>query len=206
MFLKKIDEDLAEVLQRNNFEKANRLQKKIIGRIKSGTDALCVAPKGAGKTSTLIIALIQILKRAVDDVPRALVIVPDTDTAIEVAEQFKVLCKHTDLRVNLVSKLDKFEAMRDKVYLGSDIVIGIPSRLDELYKMNGINLTGLKYFILDDASEYMKFLSMSQVHRLSESAFKAQHILFTEQINEGIERFKDKRMQVSEIDDYTTIE
>lgn len=205
MFLKKIDADFNEVLEHHGIEKAYPLQKKTIGRIKSGNDVVCVAPKNSGKTMAIVAATVQVLKHAVDDVPRALIIVNDTDTALELAETFEAFTKHTDLRINLVTKKGKFEDVRDKVYFGSDVVIGIPSRLDELYKFNGINLTALKLFIMDDADEFMKFQALSQVYRLSESVHKAQHILFTEKINEGIERFIEKRMQIVEIDDYTDV-
>lgn len=203
MFIKKLDEHLASAIADAGYETPTILEKKCISKIKSGADLVCIAPENSGRTTTIVISVIQKLKAALNDVPRALIFVRDEEQAQLMKEQFKLLLgKNCDLRVFTAHEKRKIEDIKDYIYAGSDVVIGTSKRLGLLYSSNGINLNDLKMFIIDDADLIMRHEILSQVDRLSDVVTKTQHILFASRVTERIERFAEKFMNVSEIDTF----
>ena len=77
---------------------------------------------------------------------------------------------------------------RNDIFDGTEIIIGTPRRLQELYIQNGYNVSKLKLFILDDAIEIFKGGYKTQVSRIAESLPKCQHILASQS-------FSDKRIE-----------
>ncbi len=199
MFLKKITEELSMALADAGFEMPRTLQKKCISQIKSGADIVCLAPTNAGKTSTILIGVTQQLKKAVDDVPRALIIGTDNGAAEAMKEQFDIIAKNTDLRVMPVYERSNIQKEKDKVYLGSDVVIGTAKRIGELYSNNALNLTGLKMFITDDAELVIRNTQIAQMHRFGDSLEKTQQIMLAGKMTEAMERYIDKFVNVHSI-------
>jgi superfamily II DNA/RNA helicase len=194
MFLKKLNEGLASAISDAGYETPTELQKKSISKIKGGGDVVCIGPENSGKTSALVIALIQKLNAALDDVPRALIVVPDKEAADAMKEKFDLLGKNTDLRVFCVYSKLNLNKLKDSIYLGSDVVIGTIKTLSELYSNNGLNLTALKYFVIDDAELSLRNEVISQVDRLSDSIPKSQYIVFAKKMIDRIERLADRDM------------
>ena len=77
MFTEKLDVQLLESLEENGLTESTELQHVCIPKIKSGRDLVCVANEGTGKTTTIIVSVLQKLKASFDDNPRAIIIVPD---------------------------------------------------------------------------------------------------------------------------------
>ena len=96
MINEKLDIGLVNVLKENGFTESTELEKICIPRIKSGHDLLCVAPKGSGKTSTIIVSVLQKLKASLNDVPRALIIVPNKECGAEMKAEFDRLGRQID--------------------------------------------------------------------------------------------------------------
>jgi len=199
MFLKKLDEQLTIALEQEGFEKPTPIQKQSIGKMKSGRDCLFIAPEKSGKTSAIVITLIQKLKEAFEDVPRALIVVEDRAKAEALKEQFDILAEHTDLRVFAVFQGENILKQRDRVYAGCDVLIGPAKFLNELYSNSGMNLNRLKMYIIDDAQAVFKHEITSQIDRLTTSIPESQRIVFTTEMNVRIQDYVDYYMLAPEI-------
>ncbi|RZT97470.1 RAD3-like DEAD/DEAH box helicase [Ancylomarina subtilis] len=199
MFLKKLDEQLTIALEQEGFEKPTPIQKQSIGKMKSGRDCLFIAPEKSGKTSAIVITLIQKLKEAFEDVPRALIVVEDRAKAEALKEQFDILAEHTDLRVFAVFQGENILKQRDRVYAGCDVLIGPAKFLNELYSSSGMNLNRLKMYIIDDAQAVFKHEITSQIDRLTTSIPESQRIVFTTEMNVRIQDYVDYYMLAPEI-------
>jgi len=199
MFLKKLDEQLTIALEQEGFEKPTPIQKKTIGKMKSGRDCLFIAPEQSGKTTAIVITVIQQLKEALEDVPRALIVVEDRAKAEAMKEQFDLLAEHTDLRVFAVFQGEHMLKQRDRVYAGCDVLIGPAKFLNELYSNSGMNLNGLKMYIVDDGYAVFKHEITSQIDRLTTSTPDAQRIVFTTEMNVRINDYLEYYMIAPEI-------
>lgn len=199
MINEKLDTQLLEVLKENGFAESTKLEQICIPRIKSGHDLLCIAGKGSGKTITIVVSVLQKLKKSLNDVPRAVIIVPNKERAAEMKTEFERLGQYTDLRVNTACEDEKIDDQKDKIYMGSDVVIGTARRLNLIYSMYALNLSGVKIFALDDAESVIKSINYLQIDRLSESMPKAQKIVFAHELTEWLERFSREFMNTQEV-------
>ena len=199
MVNEKLDVRLLEVLKENDFIKSTKLEQICIPRIKSGHDLLCIAGKGTGKTITLVVSALQRLKNSLNDVPRAVIIVPNKDKAAEMKTEFELLGTYTDLRINTACENEKIDIQKDRIYMGSDVVIGTAKRLNLIYSLYALNLSEVKIFAIDDAESVIKSINYLQIDRLSESMPKAQKILFANELTEWIDRFSKEFMNIQEV-------
>lgn len=199
MIKEKLDSQLVEVLKEKGFAESTELEKICIPRIKSGHDLLCIAGKGTGKTSTIIVSVLQRLKSSLEDVPRAIIVVPNKDRAEEMKAEFDRLGEYTDLRVNLACDNEKIDIQKDRIYMGSDVVIGTAKRLNLIYSLYALNLSSVKIFAIDDAESVIKSINYLQIDRLSESMPKAQKILFANTMTEWLERVSKHFMNNQEV-------
>lgn len=199
MINEKLEAQLIESLKENGFAESTELQRICIPKIKSGRDLLCIAGEKSGKTSALIASVLHRLKASLDDNPRAVILVPDVDRANAMKAEFDRLGGYTDLRVYTACDDEKIDDQKDKIYMGSDVVIGTPKRLNKIYSLYALNLGVVKIFAIDDADLVIRSLNYPQIDRLSESLPKAQRIVFAGQQTEWIDRFANEFMNIQEV-------
>jgi len=199
MINEKLDIQLIESLKENGFTASTELEQVCIPKIKSGRDLLCMGAKGSGKTTTIVVSVLQRLKASLDDNPRAVIVVADKDRALAMKNEFDRLGEYTDLRVHTACEDEKINDQKDKIYMGSDVVIGTAKRLNQIYSLYALNLGVVKIFAIDDAELVIKSTNYPQIDRLSESLPKAQRLVFAQDLTEWIERYAQEFMNVQEI-------
>jgi len=194
MKLKKINEKLQEALIELGLTEANDLQQETFSTLKSGADCIVISPKGTGKSTTIVLNVIQQLVCEGEESPRALIIVEDKAKVLAMEELFEQLGSKTDLRVYGIH--DKGDMEYDKNYIstGIDVLIGTPNRLGDMFTTAGYNVNRLKMFILDDADAILKLRHETKIMRISNSITRTQRLIFSEQLTERIEILAEKML------------
>jgi len=198
MSFKKIIEPLKDNLQQNGITEPNPLQTKILSKIKGGNNLFIIAPKNSGKTTSIVISVINKLKEAFEDAPRALIFVKDKEEALNLAEIFNTYKRGTDLRVYCAYEEHNLELQREELYLGTDIVIATPKRLNRIFYLNGINLNKLQMCIVEDAEFLFRNNNFAEVTRTPESIGRCQYLVFSDKFDDRFERWEDSFMHLSE--------
>lgn len=195
MSFKKLVEPLKNALVHNGFVEPLPFQKKILSKIKGGTSMFAVAPSNSGKTTSLVLSVIQKLNaEAFEDAPRALIIVKDKQAALALEELFKKFIRETDLRVYCAYEEGNIDMQIGDIYVGTDIVIATPKRLSKLFFLNGINLNKLQLFVVDDADFLPGTNGFVEVSRIPVSLSKCQYLIFAEKLDNRFERWQDSFM------------
>lgn len=194
MKLKKINEKLQDALIENGLTEANVLQQETFSTIKSGADCIVLSPAGSGKSTTIVLNVIQQLAGQTEESPRALIFVEDKAKVLEMEALFEKYGKYTNLEVYGVH--DKGDMDYDKNYIstGIDVLIGTPNKLSDMFTTAGYNVNRLKMFIIDDADPILKLRHETKIMRISNSISKTQRIIFAETLTERIEILADKMM------------
>ncbi len=194
MKLKKINENLKQVLIENDLTEANEMQQETFSTLKSGADCIIIAPKGSGKSTTIVINVIQKLSGTSEESPRALIFVEDKIQVLEMVALFEKYGKNSGLEVYGVH--DKGDMDYDKNYIstGIDVLIGTPTKLSDMFSSAGYNVNRLRMFILDDADPILKLRHETKIMRISNSIAKTQRIIFTDVLTERIEILADKML------------
>lgn len=194
MQLKKINPNLQNALIENELVAANEMQLETFSTIKSGADVVIQSPSGSGKTTTIVLNVIQRMEKTKDESTRALIIVETKEKVIEMEELFLKLGNYTDLSIFGSHDKGDFDYDKNIISLGLDILIGTPTRINALFASAGFNMNTIKMFVVDDADVLFRNRMDSIIMRLSASVEKTQRIFFCNEITERVEVLADKIM------------
>ena len=151
----KLSKFLYKGLVEAGFEDATEIQEKAIPKILSGQDLLAIAPTGTGKTLSYLLPILRELGHAKGVKPRALILVPTKELAVQINQVIETLTTYVNIRSMAAygggSKQDQVFQLDQ----GVDIVVGTAGRLQELLAIRSFNATQIKYFILDEADTMM---------------------------------------------------
>lgn len=192
MPFKKLNVSIKESLKVLEIETPTPFQQKVISKIKSGVNLYGIAPSESGKTTTIIINTLQKLDcKPVGDAPRALIIVENKKEAHELHEKFIEFTKYTGLRVYMGYEELHVDIQKSEIYMGVDILISTPKNLQKLFLLNGVSLSQLKIFFVDDADFLIQPREINPILVTSESIKKCQYVIFAQKLNPRLEKFKN---------------
>nr|WP_294779848.1 DEAD/DEAH box helicase [uncultured Flavobacterium sp.] len=194
MKLKKINEKLQDGLIENGLTEANALQMETFSTIKSGADCIILSPEGSGKTTTIVLNVIQQLAGQTEESPRALIIVEDKAKVLEMVDLFNKYGKYTNLEVYGVNEKGDMDYDKNYISTGIDVLIGTPTKLNDMFSTAGYNVNRLKMLILDDADPILRLRHETKIMRISGSIAKTQRLIFAETLTERIEILADKML------------
>ncbi|MBF6609096.1 MAG: DEAD/DEAH box helicase [Flavobacterium sp.] len=194
MELKKIDANLRKGLIEAGLTHANELQEQTFATIKSGADCVIASGSGSGKSTTIVINVIQKLAKAAGESTRALILAEDKEKVVEMKGLFDLYGDFTDLRVLGVHEKGDIDFDKNVISLGLDVLIGTPTRINAMFASAGFNMNTVKMFIVDDADVLFRSRMDAVVQRLSNSVEKTQRIFFTTVITERVEALADRIM------------
>ena len=192
MFKEKLHKKLAANLLEAGFESPKELQAKCLSKINGGFDLIGIGPLNCGKSTLITISAIQKLQRAIEDVPKVLILVADKEKALAMKDQFNLFSKDTDLRTNCVFEEGNIDLQSIEIYEGTDILIGTAKRVLDIYFTRSLNLNKIKLFVIDDAEVNIKNSWQGQIDRLALSLPKCQHLVFTNELTPKIEKMIEK--------------
>lgn len=157
---------IQKALQDEGYSKPTPIQAKSIPYLLEGKDLLGCAQTGTGKTAAFAIPILQRVYNEQKNSrgPRtikAVVLAPTRELAIQIEESFTAYSQYMDIKSLVifggVSQNSQTRALRE----GVDILIATPGRMLDLYSQKFINLSKVKYFVLDEADS---MLDMGMIH------------------------------------------
>ena len=194
MNLKKINLNLQKALIENGLTEANEMQQETFSTIKSGADAVIQSAGGTGKTTTIVLNVIQKLEKTFDESTRALILVESKEKVLEMEELFLKYGTYTDLSILGVHDKGDIDYDKNVVSMGLDILIGTPNKINAMFSSAGFNSNTIKLMIVDDADVLFRSRMDAVVLRLSNSIEKTQRLFFCSQMTERVESLADKIM------------
>ncbi len=114
------------------------------------------AQTGTGKTAAFLIATFQKLLASTPDPeqkkqPRAFMLAPTRELAIQIANDAKLLGKHTGFKIGLAYGGTDYEKQRRTIEDGIDVLIGTPGRIIDYFKQGVFKLSEVEVAVLDEA-------------------------------------------------------
>lgn len=185
----KLNKQLLTAVEEAGYTKPTPIQQKAITPILAGQDIMGVAQTGTGKTAAFVLPMLMKLKYAQGDLPRALILLPTRELAMQIAENIKLLGKYTDLRTVVlyggVGPKSQIEALQK----GVDIIVSTPGRFLDLYSAGHIHPKMLQFLVLDEADKMMDMGFIGAIHRVLEVVpRKRQNLLFSATMSELVHK------------------
>jgi ATP-dependent RNA helicase RhlB len=123
----------------------------------AGQDVAGQAQTGTGKTAAFLVAVYNhLLKTPADgqrkqNQPRALILAPTRELAIQIRDDAEVIGKYTGLRLALAYGGTGYDEQRDAIAAGVDVLVGTPGRLIDYFKQHVFDLKMAQAVVLDEA-------------------------------------------------------
>ena len=117
-----------------------------------GKDVVAMARTGSGKTAAFLIPLLEKLKiHAPDKSPRALVLSPTRELALQTFRFTRELARYTNLNTTIVLGGDRMEDQFQAMHMKPDIIIATPGRLLHVLVEMNLQLSFIEYCVFDEA-------------------------------------------------------
>jgi superfamily II DNA/RNA helicase len=110
--------------------------------------------------------LLQLIEDGSRGAPRALVVVPTRELAIQVADDLRTAAVNIRARVLTVYGGRAYEPQIDALTAGVDIVVGTPGRLLDLAERGHLDLSAVRILVLDEADKMLDLGFLPDVERI----------------------------------------
>lgn len=149
-----LSREVLQAIEEMGFVNPSEVQEGTIPEILDGHDLLAQAQTGTGKTASFGIPMIEKIQDNNYETLQGLVLIPTRELARQVSEELKKLSKHkTFIRVLAIyGGADMGKQLRE-LKKGASIVVGTPGRIMDHMKRKTIDLSDLKFLVLDEADE-----------------------------------------------------
>lgn len=180
-----LDEKVLQGLEAMNFEEMTPVQEKTIPVILEGKDLIACAQTGTGKTAAYILPLLNLLynESGTSSKVRTLIIAPTRELAQQIDMQFDGFSYFLPISTMVVyggGDGALWEQQKRSVEMGTDVIIATPGRLIAHLMHSGIDLSGVEYFILDEADRMLDMGFYDDIIQISKQLpEKRQTILFS---------------------------
>ena len=152
-----LSENLITVLEQMGFEQPTEIQQQAIPQLlgSQGIDFIGLAQTGTGKTAAYGLPLLQLVDPEFKS-PQALILAPTRELGQQIAKHLVEFSANSHkINVEVVyggaAITNQIKALKKPTH----IVVATPGRLFDLIKRKAVNLTAIKYLVLDEADEML---------------------------------------------------
>ena len=158
--------DILRAVAEQGYDTPTPIQAQAIPLVLEGRDLMAAAQTGTGKTAGFTLPILQLLGKDTPlslkrFKPRALVLVPTRELAIQVQQSVFTYGKHVHLRNAAIYGGVAIGPQTKLLKAGVDIVVATPGRLLDHVAQRNIDLSGIEILVLDEAD---RMLDMGFIH------------------------------------------
>ncbi|MHB1056765.1 MAG: DEAD/DEAH box helicase [Rhodanobacter sp.] len=158
--------DVMRALADVGYESPSPIQAATIPPLMEGRDVLGQAQTGTGKTAAFALPILSRIDLKPGK-PQALVLAPTRELAIQVAEAFQKYATHMrGLQVLPVYGGQSYGPQLHSLKRGVHVVVGTPGRVIDHLDKGTLDLSELKYLVLDEADEMLRMGFIDDVEKV----------------------------------------
>ena len=183
---------LLSALARNSIDTPVTVQVEAIPPLLRGRDVVIQAPTGSGKTLAFILPLVERLLAVGGPGPRALVVTPTRELAIQVDRVFQSLA--TGLKSALLYGGVGYLTQERDLKAGVDVVIGTPGRTLDMVSRRRLSLSRVQLLVLDEGDEMLDAGFAPDVERIIELTYQPQIVLASATMPDWVTRMIERHL------------
>ena len=148
---------LQQGLDDSGFTRCTPIQEMTLPLALAGRDVAGQAQTGTGKTCAFLVAMMNRLLTTPavadrkDSDPRALIIAPTRELAIQIDKDAQSIGQHTGLKIALIYGGVDYDKQRQQLKDGCDIIIATPGRMLDYHKQGVFSLNSVEVMVIDEA-------------------------------------------------------
>ncbi|QNE89352.1 DEAD/DEAH box helicase [Corynebacterium incognita] len=184
-----LPDEVIKAVEKVGFTTPSPIQQETIPLLMEGRDVVGLAQTGTGKTAAFALPVLSRIDAAAR-YPQALVLAPTRELALQVADSFQSFADHLGrIEVLPIYGGQAYGIQLSGLRRGAQIVVGTPGRVIDHLEKGSLDISQLKYLVLDEADEMLNMGFQEDVERiLADTPDDKQVALFSATMPNGIRR------------------
>lgn len=184
-----LPERVVEAVKKVGFEQPSPIQAETIPLLMQGRDVVGLAQTGTGKTAAFALPVLSQIDPE-DRYPQALVLAPTRELALQVSDSFQSFVDH----LGGISVLPIYGGQAYGIQLsglrrGAQVIVGTPGRVIDHLEKGSLDISNLRFLVLDEADEMLNMGFQEDVERILEDTPEDKQVaLFSATMPNGIRR------------------
>jgi ATP-dependent RNA helicase DeaD len=190
-----LENAIVEALNKKGYVTPTPIQEKVIPiLLNGGLNVIGQAQTGTGKTAAFGLPVLQNIQENTGEV-QSLILAPTRELAIQVAEEIRSFKGSKKINIATVYGGQSIDKQIQELRRGSEIVVGTPGRVIDLMKRKKLDISNIKYFILDEADEMLNMGFIEDIEWIiAQSNDQKQVLLFSATMPKKILKLAKKYM------------
>ena len=187
---------VVKAVENVGFETPSPIQAQTIPVLLDGHDVLGLAQTGTGKTAAFALPILSLIDAEIRH-PQALILAPTRELALQVADSFQVFVDHLDGDISVLPIYggQAYGIQLSGLRRGAQIVVGTPGRVIDHLEKGSLDISELRFLVLDEADEMLNMGFQEDVERiLADTPEDKQVALFSATMPSGIRRLSKQYM------------
>ncbi|MEO5813529.1 MAG: DEAD/DEAH box helicase [Rhodanobacter sp.] len=188
--------DVLAVLADVGYESPSPIQAATIPPLLEGRDVLGTAQTGTGKTAAFALPILSRLNPRAGK-PQALVLAPTRELAIQVAEAFQRYAAHIPgFQVLPIYGGQSYGPQLHALKRGVHVVVGTPGRVIDHLNKGTLDLSELRFLVLDEADEMLRMGFIDDVEKVLQATPPERQVaLFSATMPSMIRKIAQKHLR-----------
>ena len=188
--------DVLAVLADVGYESPSPIQAATIPPLLEGRDVLGTAQTGTGKTAAFALPILSRLQPRAGK-PQALVLAPTRELAIQVAEAFQRYAAHIPgFQVLPIYGGQSYGPQLHALKRGVHVVVGTPGRVIDHLDKGTLDLSELRFLVLDEADEMLRMGFIDDVEKVLQATPPERQVaLFSATMPSMIRKIAQKHLR-----------
>lgn len=158
-------QEVTKALTNLGYEQLTEVQEKVIPLISEDKDVIVKSQTGSGKTAAFAIPIcekIQLEQKS----PQVLVLTPTRELAVQLKQDITNIGRFKRIRCAVVFGRQPMEFQRRELKQRVHIIVGTPGRTFDHIERKNIDLTDIKYLVIDEADKMLDMGFLEQVEAI----------------------------------------
>ncbi|WP_340110364.1 DEAD/DEAH box helicase [Pikeienuella sp. HZG-20] len=182
-------EPILRALESRDYETPTPIQAQAIPALMAGRDMIGIAQTGTGKTAAFSLPILHALSTKAPQRgargPRALILAPTRELAIQIGEEMRSYAQHLRLFQTVIFGGVGHGNQIKALSRGVDIVVATPGRLLDHIASRHVSLDAIEHLVLDEADRMLDMGFVHDVRRIVGGTPKARQTLMFSATMEG---------------------
>lgn len=187
-----LSQEILKSLVGLGYEQATEVQASVIPTVLNKRDVLVQSKTGSGKTASFGIPLCEMLDWE-ENKPQVLVLTPTRELALQVKEEISNIGRFKRIRVAAVYGKSPFKDQARELKQKTHIVVGTPGRVADHLERGTLDLSKVRFLVLDEADEMLKMGFIEVVENIiDETPRHRQTMLFSATLPDRIKKLSQR--------------
>lgn len=165
--------NLLKAVKACGYKNLTPVQQQAIPVIRTGVDLLASAQTGTGKTAAFTLPILDAINRNIKDntqvtgqTIKALILTPTRELAAQVAKNVETYSQFLPIKSGVIYGGVNMPPQKNMLKKGIDVLVATPGRLLEHLNERNVDLSHVKYLVLDEADRMLDMGFLADIEKL----------------------------------------